>query len=185
MEIKITTTQILKALQVLSWIIFIGLCIQAGGLIVNSAITLFINPSGVKNFWEGSDYLSSVYTFDHGQFMVMAIIMCIVATMKAIMFYLIVKLFTDKNLKIAQPFSPELSRFMIKQSYFALVIGGFSLAGLKYSLWLTLQGTKPADLQALNLGGADVWIFMAVILFLIVQLVKKGIEIQNENDLTV
>ena len=55
MEIKITTNQILKVLEILSWIIFIGLCIEAGGTIVNTIITLFINPLGVKNFWEGED----------------------------------------------------------------------------------------------------------------------------------
>ena len=55
MEIKITTQQILKVLQILSWIIFIGLCIEAGGITVNTFITLFINPAGVENFWEGNE----------------------------------------------------------------------------------------------------------------------------------
>ena len=34
------TDYFLKALNVLSWIIFIGLCVQAGGIIVNTFITL-------------------------------------------------------------------------------------------------------------------------------------------------
>jgi hypothetical protein len=41
------------------------------------------------------------------------------------------------------------------------------------------------DTQTLVLGGADVWIFMAIILFVLAQLFKRGIEIQNENELTV
>src|SRR4051812_43170307 len=105
MEIKITTKHILKVLQILSWIIFIGLCIQAGGIIVNTFITLFINPAGVKNFWEGSDYLSGLYQFDHGYFITITSIAIIVAVLKAIMFYLIVKLFADKKLDMSQPFS--------------------------------------------------------------------------------
>ena len=64
MEIKITTNQTLKVLQILSWIIFLGICIDAGGIVVNTIITLFINPLGVKNFWEGADYLSSLYNYD-------------------------------------------------------------------------------------------------------------------------
>ena len=36
MEIRITTNQILKLLEVLSWIIFIGLCIEAGGIAFKS-----------------------------------------------------------------------------------------------------------------------------------------------------
>ena len=47
------------------------------------------------------------------------------------------------------------------------------------------QGMPMADLDALNLAGADVWLFMAVILFVIAQIVKRGIELQAENDLTI
>lgn len=185
MDIKITTNQVLKVLQVLSWIIFIGLCIDAGGIIVNTFITLFINPLGVKNFWEGADYLSSLYQFDSGYFFVITLLMIIVAVLKAIMFYLIVKLFTDKKLNISQPFSAELRRFIVQMSYLALGIGLFSHSGFKYSLWLTTHGAAAPDLQSLNLAGADVWLFMAVILFVIAQIVKRGIDIQNENDLTI
>jgi len=41
------------------------------------------------------------------------------------------------------------------------------------------------DTQHLHLGGADVWLFMGVILFVIAQIFKRGIEIQRENELTV
>jgi hypothetical protein len=185
MEIKITTHQILKVLQVLSWIIFIGLCIEAGGTAINTFIALLISPFGAENFWEGSDYLSSLYHYDYGHFLVITLTMTIVAVLKAIMFYLIVKLFTGKRLNMSQPFSLELRSFILKLSYLALAIGLFSYSGTKYSSWLTEQGFDTANLQSLHIAGADVWIFMAVILFVIVQIVKRGIEIQNENDLTI
>ena len=79
----------------------------------------------------------------------------------------------------------ELRRFILNQSYLALGIGLFSQSGFEYTVWLTTQGLQTADLQSLHIAGADVWLFMAVILFVILQVVKKGIEIQNENDLTV
>lgn len=185
MEIKITTDQVLKVLQILSWIIFIGLCVEAGGVAVNTFITLFINPSGVVNFWEGADYLSSLHAFDRGNFMVITLIMNIVAVLKAIMFYLIVKLFTEKTLNISQPFSKELRHFILNLSYLALGIGLFSHSGAEYSAWFAQQGAAKADLQALDLAGSDVWLFMAVVLFVIVQIVKRGIEIQKENELTI
>ena len=185
MEIKITTNQVLKVLQILSWIIFIGLCVEAGGIAVNTFITLAINPQGAANFWEGSGYLSSLYQFDKGHFFVVTMIMTIVAVLKAIMFYLIVKMFTDKKLNMSQPFSLELRRFILNLSYLATGIGLFSYSGYNFTAWLSKQGVATADLQALQMGGADVWLFMAVILFVIVQIVKRGIEIQNENDLTI
>lgn len=127
MEIKIPTTQILKVLQVISWIIFIGLCIEAGSIAVNFFITLFINPQGVENFWSGSDYLSGLYKFDQGHSMVIALLMLIVAVLKAVMFYLIIRLFSNKNLSISKPFSLEIRHFTMVQAYLALGIGLFPI----------------------------------------------------------
>lgn len=185
MEIKITNNQILKVLEILSWIIFIGLCVEAGAVVVNTFISLFINPAGVENFWKGKEYLSSLYQYDYGYFIIIAIIMCIVAILKAIMFYLIIKMFISKNLDFYKPFSLELRQFITRLSYLAFGIGLFSISGDRYSEFLSKQGLQAVNLQLLNLEGADVWLFMAVILFIISHIVKKGIEIQTENELTI
>lgn len=185
MEIKITTNQILKVLQLLSWIIFIGLCVQAGAVIVNTCITLFINPDGVKNFWEGADYLSELYKNDTGYFLIITVIMSIVSVLKAILFYLIVKLFVDKKISISQPFIPAFQHFILKIAYLSLGIGLFSYCGQNYSKWLSQVGNSSADLQVLDIAGADVWLFMTVILFVIAHIIKRGVEIQHENDLTI
>ncbi len=66
-----------------------------------------------------------------------------------------------------------------------LGIGLFSFWGAKYSEGLVNKGVKIPDLQYLRLGGADVWLFMGITLLIIAQIFKKGIELQNENDLTV
>ena len=186
MEIKITTNQTLLILKILSWIIFLGLSIEAGGIIVNTIITLFINPEGAHNFWKGSAYLSSLHAFDIGYFIVITFIMSIVAILKATMFYLIVKLFTKKTFDFQKPFSLELRNFIINLSYLSLGIGLFSHVGFKYSDWLAGQGLSTVtDLEALNISGYDVWLFIAVILLVIAQVVKRGVEIQTENELTV
>lgn len=185
MEIKITTPQLLKVLQLLSWIVFIGLCVEAGEIIVNAVITLTIHPPGVANFWEGAAYLSGLYSFDKGYFMVIVLIMSIVAVLKALMFYLIVKLFSERKLNISHPFNPELRKFILDLSCITLGISLFSHAGVKYATWLAKQGGSIPDLQALHFVGADIWLFMAIVLFVIVQVVKRGIELQTENDLTI
>ena len=86
---------------------------------------------------------------------------------------------------MAQPFSKEVGRFIFRISYVALLIGLFSWWGVKYAEWLVKQGVKMPDIEYLRLGGADVWLFMSVTLFVISQIFKRGIEIQTENDLTV
>jgi hypothetical protein len=177
------TRTILIILYVLSWIIFIGVCIEAGGFIFNTIFAL-ANPAVVTHLWKQVD-LSDLFKYDHGYFFVVTFIMSIVAVMKAWLFYLIIKILHDKKLNIAQPFSKEVRRFIFLLSYIALVIGLFSGYGVKYSEWLIQQGVKMPDTHYLRFGGADVWLFMAVILFVIAQIFKRGIEIQTENELTV
>ena len=68
---EISTKQILKILYVLSWIIFVGVCVEAGGFIFNTFYTLVINNVDAKHFWLGID-LSSLYRYDPGYFFVEA-----------------------------------------------------------------------------------------------------------------
>jgi hypothetical protein len=180
---KISTEQMLKIMHILSWVIFVGLCIEAGAFITNAFFAL-VNPPVIKHLWQEVD-LSGLYEYDHGQFFVETFIMGIVAVMKAWLFYLIIKILYDKKLNMAQPFNGEVGRFIFKISYLALLIGLFSWSGVKYAEWLVKQGVKMPDPQSLRLGGADVWLFMSIVLFVIAQIFKRGIEIQTENDLTV
>ena len=185
MEIKITTNQILKALQILSWIIFIGLCIEAGNIIYNTIVAIVINPDASMNYWEGGEYLFSLYQLEQVHFIYITSTMIIVAVLKAIMFYLIVKQLSYRKLNILQPFSIKLKRFILNLSYCILGIGIFSNIGAKYSYWLSKKGFQTANLQALHIEGADIWIFMSIILFAIAQIFQKGIELQTENELTI
>ncbi len=180
MEIKISTKQILKLMYVISWIIFIGVCTEAGGIIINALISLYRSPDSASYI-----NLSDLYKHDVGYFLVESLLMTIVAVMRALLFYLIVKLLHDKKLNLSHPFNHETGRFIFKVSYLALGIGLFSSWGVKYTAWLVIQGVKMPDIQSLRLGGADVWLFMGVTLYIIAQIFKRGIEIQEENELTV
>lgn len=180
MEIKITTAQTLKVLHILSWILFIGLCVEAGSFIFNALFTFFHNPNSANYF-----KLFELYQYDWGQYLVIITYMTIVGIMKALLFYQIVKILYDKKLDLSQPFNKELRRFIINISYLALGIGLFSSWGSKYTKWLIEQGVKMPDMETLNLDGAGVWLFMGVILLIIAQIFKRGIEIQTENELTI
>ncbi len=180
---EISSKQILKILYVLSWIIFIGVSIEAGGFIFNTLFVFTYNPIGAHNFWNGMD-MSSLYNFDSGYFLVVTSLMIIVAVMKAIMFYLIVKILHDKKLNMLQPFNREVGNFIFNLCYLSSGIGLFSYWGTKYSAWLVKQGVIIPSLES-HIGGADVWLFMAVILFVIAHIFKRGIEIQSENELTI
>jgi acid phosphatase family membrane protein YuiD len=181
---EISTKQVLKILYVLSWIIFIGVCIEAGGSIFSAFYTLVINSFNARTYWVGND-LSGLYKYDPGHFFAETLLISIAAVMKACIFYLIIKILHDKKLNMSQPFTGEVRLFIIKVSYLAFGIGLFTGWGVKYTEWLVKQGIQMPDTQHLRLGGADVWLFMSVILFVIAQIFKRGIEIQSENELTV
>jgi hypothetical protein len=180
MELKISTNQMLKILTVISWIIFIGICIEAGSFIFNVFFTLFINPDNA-----GYLDLSDLHKYDAGHYSAEMLIIIIVAVMRAILFYLIVKILHEKKVNISQPFNKEMGSFMFKVSYLALGIGLFSYWGANYTAWLVSKGVTMPAMEKLHLGGADVWIFMGVTLLVVAQIFKRGIEIQSENDLTI
>lgn len=184
MEIKISTKQILKILLILSWIIFFGLGIEAGGFITQTIATLMLTPEGAAKFWRQAD-LTALYHNNQSHYVMLASIVIIATILKALMFYFIVSILHNKKLNLSKPFNDVVRRFLLIIAYLTLGIGIFSFWGSKFSGQLVSQGVAIPDIQQLSLGGADVWLFMSVTLFVIAQIFKRGIEIQTENELTV
>lgn len=184
MEIKISSKLMMKVLTVLSWIIFIGLCIEAGGILFNSLFTLLYKPNWAKNAWNGIDF-SSLFNYDKGHYMSETLLMTIVAILKALLFYLIVKILHNKKLNLVEPFNVDTKKFIYNASYICFGIGIFTSWGVHYTKWLTDKGIIIATIEKLNFDGADVWFFMGIVLLVIAQIFKKGIELQNENNLTI
>ncbi|MDQ7961892.1 DUF2975 domain-containing protein [Flavobacterium lindanitolerans] len=184
MEIKIGTKLILQVLHVLSWIIFLGLCFEAGALIVNAIMTLTLDATEIKHLWMLID-LSDLYKYGSHHYVVIMSQIIIVAVLKALMFYLIVKILYENKLDMAQPFNQAMGRFISLISYLALGIGFFSAWGEKYTKGLIMEGVSMPGLDDMHFDGSDVWLFMGIILLIIAQIFKRGIEIQTENDLTI
>lgn len=175
---------LLIVLHILSWIIFVGLCIEAGGILFNMLYTLLYNPAGAANLWMKAD-LSGLYQFSQSHFVTLTAIMVIAAVLKAIMFYVIVKLFHEKKLDLTAPFNESFGKGLYNLAYLTAGIGIFCLWGTNFSGFIKAQGVELPSLQALRLGGADVWLFMCVALLVFARIFKKGITIQNENQLTI
>ena len=55
------TSQILKLMKVVSWIIFIGLCIKIGTVLISFFVSLVLNPEASRDLYLGLD-LSSIYS---------------------------------------------------------------------------------------------------------------------------
>ncbi len=180
MEIRITTKQMLKALYILSWIIFIGLSIEAGSYISNAIFTLYVNERNASYL-----HLSELFVYDKGYFLIVLLFMFIVAVLKATIFYRVIVLLQENKIDLSRPFNKDVGKFLFLISYLSFGIGLFSFWGINYAEWLTKLGIKMPDKQQLHLAGADVWLFMSITLFIIAQIFKRGIEIQSENELTI
>ena len=150
----------------------------------NTFFTLAINPVDAKHFWPGVD-LSGLYAWDRGYFMIETGLMCAVAVLRCWIFWLIVKILHERKVDLHRPFNKEMGRFIARISWLALFTGLISWWGANYAAWFVQRGVKMPELQYLRIGGADVWLFMGVVLYVIAQIFKRGIEIQSENELTV
>src|SRR5690606_29723371 len=96
-----TNNLVFTGLQIVAWIIFVGLCIQAGALLVNFVYSLF-NPEIVKYLYNKLD-LSALYQQDRSVYYLAYHFILIIAILKTVMFYWVVMLVT--KLDLAKPFN--------------------------------------------------------------------------------
>lgn len=171
---------ILKVLNVVSWIIFIGLCIEAGALLFNFILT-FINPLATRDIYNGLD-LSAMYKNQFPHFIGVMSFVVVLALLKAYLFFLVVKIFMKLNL--VKPFDYQIAKLIQKISYEALSIGIVSFVAHQYTKRLIQSGYELSHVEE-YWNETAAFLMMAAILFIISQVFKKGVELQNENDLTV
>lgn len=167
-------------LRIIAWIIFVGLCIEAGGLIVNFVFSLY-NPEFVQNLYQKLD-LSEMYERSKWAFFGMYSFILAISILKAFLFYVVIMLVSKINL--SKPFNSFVSRQISKISYYTLSIGVLSLMARETAKNLQHRGYM---IDTLNQFWADgqAFILMAAVIYVIATIFSKGVEIQNENDLTV
>src|SRR6266481_4669034 len=106
---KASTKQILKIMNVLSWIIFVCLCIRAGSILFSCFVSLFINPVAAKDLYIGLN-LSGLKEFGDTPYLIMVLLIIILSVLKAFVFYRVIKIFMKIN--FVQPFSLEIAKLI-------------------------------------------------------------------------
>lgn len=171
---------VFNGLKIVAWIIFVGLSIEAGGLIVNFFFSLY-KPEFVQNLYLKLD-LSEMYERSKWAFFSMYSFMLVISILKAVLFYAVVILVSKINL--SKPFSSFVSEQITQISYYTFFIGILSYIARQTAKNLQHRGF---EIDSLNQFWADsqAFILMAAIIYVIATIFSKGVEIQNENDLTV
>lgn len=171
---------ILIVLNVVSWVIFIGLCIEAGALVFNFILTLVI-PQATHNIYKGLD-LSELYEQKFQYFIGVMSFVLIISILKAYLFYFVVKIFLKLNL--VKPFNSEIAKLIEKLSFEALAIAIVSIIANQYTKRIIQSGYELSHIEK-YWSETAAFLMMAAILFVISEVFKKGIQLQRENDLTI
>lgn len=110
---------VFKGLHIVAWVIFVGLCIEAGGLIVNFVFSLY-KPEFVQNLYQKLD-LSQMYSRSKWAFFSMYSFILIISILKAYLFYVVILLIS--KLDLAKPFNSYVANQITKISYYTFSIG--------------------------------------------------------------
>jgi hypothetical protein len=168
------------AMHIVAWVIFVGLCIEAGALIVNFIYSLF-KPEIVHNLYQKLD-LSQMYNLNKWVYFSMYSFILFIAILKACLFYVVIRLLL--KLDLTRPFNSYVAGQIKNMSYYTLSIGLISYIARETAKSLPHYGF---EIDVLNKFWADsqTWILMAAVIYVIATIFSRGVEIQNENDLTV
>jgi len=175
-----TNNFVFKSLHVVAWIIFVGLCIEAGGLLVNFFFSLH-NPALVQNLYQKLDMMP-IFKESKGVFFGLYGFVLSIAMLKVLLFYILVMLMHKMDLQ--KPFTSFVAKQISRISYFTLLIGLLGYVAGKTTLHLNKRGFLTNHLDQFWTD-SQAFILMGAVVYIIALIFKKGVEIQNENDLTV
>lgn len=175
-----TTNFVFWALYIVSWLIFVGLSIEAGGLLVNFFFSLY-KPEIIPNLYQKLD-LIQMYRDSKMAFFGIYSFILIIAILKAYLFYAVIRLMHKMDLK--KPFSTFVAKQISQISYYTLSIGLLSYIGRQLVKNLMHHGFVPKNVSTFWTD-SQAFILMGAVIYIIAIIFKKGVDIQNENDLTV
>jgi len=175
-----TNNFVFWGLYIVAWLIFVGLSIEAGGLIVNFFFSLY-KPEFIQNLYQKLD-LTEMYKQSKLAFFVIYSFILSISILKACLFYTVIRLMHKMDL--SKPFNSFVSRQVSLISYYTLSIGLLSYIARELAEKLTHYGFATDNLNQFW-ADSEAFILMGAVVYIIATIFKKGVDLQNENDLTV
>lgn len=175
---KTRTEKILVFLHVIAWLAFVGYCIICGALVTSFVVSYF-NPEWAGRVYQVDPKIYGLLRQGDWYFYSAMSIVISVAALKAFVWYIVIKLLMQLN--INAPFSSEVAGKLENISYQLFRIWILALVGQFYFDWLAKRFA--VSLDAVYVGGE--FLVFAALVYIISQIFKRGIELQEENQLTV
>ncbi|HXS54890.1 MAG TPA: DUF2975 domain-containing protein [Hanamia sp.] len=176
---KTKTEKVLEVLKILALLGAIGYSIDCGAQLT-TFVASFINPEWAKRTFEVNLNIfsireQSIWFYSYGMCLTIA-----VSALKGTIWYVVVDLLS--KLKLQTPFSMEVEKKLERIAYMLL---GVWLIGSVFWKTYIYYLAKTTSIQLPANSNGDEYLFMAGIIYIISQIFKRGIEIQEENQLTV
>ena len=175
-----TNNFVFWGLYIVAWLIFVGLSIEAGGLIVNFFFSLY-KPEFVQNLYEKLD-LSEIYKSSRLAFFGIYSFILTISILKAFLFYIVIRLM--QKMDLSKPFSTFVATQIKLISYYTISIGLLSSIASQLARYLMHHDFVTDNLNRFWTDG-QAFILMGAVIYIIATIFKKGVDIQDENDLTV
>lgn len=172
------TENIFIALTIVAWIMFVGFCIEAGILALNVVLSWFIDHG--MNIKSMGIELSSLFSRSAWHHTAFSSLLTAVAVLKALLLYEGIKL-TGK-LSLQEPFSEWVTQRIEHMADYAWQAALASIGLGFYAEWLKKQTIS------LGISFDNDWsgfLLLAGVLYVIASIFKRGIQLQQENELTV
>ena len=169
------TEKLLKFMKFFSWLAFIGLLIKSG-VVLFTYVSSIGNADVSKNLYEGLNLFEyRNYSFVQYSFIVLYKV-CLFAV-EAYIAFLVIQLLQRLNLK--QPFNIDVQQLMKQISFGIFYLWIVAIIHIAHVQFLAKKHGFEMELFSSD------FIFLSGIIFIFAQIVKRGIEIQSENDLTI
>lgn len=175
-----TNNFVFTTLKIVSWVIFVGLCIEAGALLVNFVFSIF-KPEFVQNLYQKLD-LGEMYARSKWAFFGMYSFILAIALLKVVLFYVVIILVS--KIDLPQPFNRFVAGQISSLSYYSFSIGIVSFIAKQTAKYLEHRDYAVDDLNQF-FEDAQAFILMGAVIYVIATIFSKGVELQTENDLTV
>ena len=176
---KTKTEKILLILKFLALMGGIWYSILCGSQLL-TLIASFINPDWAKRTYEVDLNIFSIRDHSTWYYVYAMTLTIAVSALKATIWYVVYGLLL--KLKLQTPFSKEVEKKLERIAY--LLLGVWIISSIFWKIYAYyLSQATGIQWPANNTG--DEYLFIAGIVYIISQIFKRGIEIQEENQLTV
>ena len=147
---------------------------------LTTLVASFINPDWAKRTYEVDLNLFRIREFSRGFYVSAMCLTFAVSALKAIIWFVVFELLS--KLKLQTPFSMEVEKKLERIAY--LLLGVWIVSSIFWKTYIYYL-SKDTGIQLPTNNSGDEYLFMAGIIYIISQVFKRGIEIQEENQLTV